>query len=62
MNRWDKASYVSLAVLQALAMQLAIEIGADRIHVSPTWQPLLPVAAAGLVALSMLLPRAGGQR
>lgn len=61
MNQWDKASYVSLVVLQAVATQLAIEIGAGRVPLPPAWHWVLPVASAGLVTLSMLLPRMGAR-
>lgn len=56
MRGWEKASYGALIVAQAMASQLAIEIGAGRVPVPERWQWMLPVAQAGLMAISLLLP------
>lgn len=56
MSRWEVAGYGALIVLQAMASQLSIEIGAGRVPMPAAWQWTMPILSAGLVTLSVLLP------
>ena len=56
MTKWEGAGYAGLIVMQAMCSQLAIEIGSGRVPMPERWQWILPVAQAGLMALSLLLP------
>lgn len=49
--------YSTLAILNAILMQFAVELGAGRVPIPDAWRWAVPIASAGLVALTALLPR-----
>lgn len=59
MNQSNAAmlAYSALAILNAILMQFAVELGGGRVPIPDGWRWAVPIASAGLVALTALLPR-----
>lgn len=54
---WMRVLYGALAVLNAVLLALYGEIMAGRVPFPPQYTWLAPIAAAGLMAATALLPR-----
>lgn len=54
--------YGLLAVGNAILTQTAVELGAGHVPLPADWRWVVPIASAGLVALTALLPRVGATR
>jgi len=61
MTNWDKAKYVLLAVLQAVATAATIQIAAGQVPVPAQSAWVMPIVSAGLLALAALLPKVGSR-
>lgn len=62
MDNRNAILYGGLMVANAVLCQLAIELGAGRVPLPESWQWVVPILSAGLVALTSLLPRIGAER
>ncbi len=56
----DKIAYGLLAVANAVLTQLAVELGKGTVPIPASWAWAVPILGAGIVALTMLLPKIGG--
>ena len=58
----DALMYGGLAVLNAILTQFAVELGKGSVPIPAHWAWVIPILGAGLVTLTMLLPRLGPDR
>jgi hypothetical protein len=57
-----RTSYAAAIVINAMLVVLAQQLGAGAVPIPPAWQWVVPVAVAGITALTALLPRLGEGR
>lgn len=59
MRATHTVSYIGLAVLAAMLTVFNIELAQGLVPIPPDWQWVAPIISAGIVAVTVFLPRAG---